>query len=65
MLYGVNIKSLEMKDLLQLMDFINKLGWYKIEENGTDEYPNTTAMIDQIAVKMKEGISKLSDFDMY
>jgi len=62
MLYGVSVRSLEMKDLLQLLDFINQLGYYKVDDTKID-FPSTTAMIDQIIEKMENNLENLSSFE--
>jgi len=62
MLYGVSVRSLEIKDLLQLLDFIHQLGYYKVDDTKSD-YPSTTAMIDQIVDKMMDNLENLSNFD--
>ena len=58
MMYNVNVDPITPKLGLQILDCLSKLGTY-----GSDEYPCTTSMIDNIAGNIQDGLSRLSNFE--
>ena len=62
MIYEVNVEAFSQQDGLQLLNFIYKLGFYKLE-NGQNEYPCTTQMVDTVIQIMRSIIDDLKTFE--
>ena len=61
-MYGVNVDPVPPKVGLQIMQFLSKLGHYKLPD-GKDDYECTTGMIDAIAENIKFNIGEISKFE--
>ena len=55
LVYGVNVDPIAPKLGLQIIQFVSKLGHYKLPE-GKDDFECTTRMIDTIAENIKDAV---------
>jgi len=62
LVYGVNVHLIPPKVGLQIIQFLSKLGNYKLAD-GKDDYPCTTRMIDTISENIKANIDDISKFE--
>ena len=62
MIYQVNVDPIPPKLGLRVIQFVSKLGHYKLPE-GADDFECTTAMIDALAENIISNIGTMSTFD--
>jgi len=60
MIYEVNVALLGDTDLIQLLEFVYNLGFYKVSEERPD-YDCTTKMIDILANALRDIVAESSD----
>ena len=62
MIYQVNVEPISPKVGLRLIQFVSKLGHYKLED-GIDDFECTTRMIDALTENIISKIDTMSTFD--
>ena len=60
LIYHANSKDPTITDLLQVLEMLQFFGFYKLE-NGDNQYPSTTKMIDDLTELLESKIQGLDD----
>ena len=62
MIYQVNVDPISPKLALRLIQFVSKLGHYKLDD-GSDDFECTTRMIDALTENIMSKIDTMSTFE--